>query len=126
MKSFLLVATSLLCVGCAGQHETLVRAMNATAASVNASSEFVVEACDARERSAIDHATNGADAMAALEEVRTHCDRIFAAFDTLRVTHDAARVAVEHGDEGAGALLLRLAGQWRELQNLVTEWRRVR
>ena len=126
MKSFLLAVTSLISIGCAGQHDTLIRAMNATAASVNASSEFMVEACDARERSAIDHARNGADAVAALEEVRTHCDRIFAAFDTLRVTHDAARVAVEHGDDGAGAILLRLAGQWRELQALVVEWRRVR
>jgi hypothetical protein len=116
-----LLAIALLsaCGSAAQQH----RALNALAETADPSYELAITACDEAEGVIIARAgTTYEQDRQAIDEIRVTCDRIFGAFDTLRLAHRSARAAV---DGGASALideaLRSLAEAWSAAQRVLPE-----
>lgn len=105
--------------GAAQQHS----ALNALAETADPSYELSVEACDQAEGLVVARAgTTYEQDIASMTQVRAICDRIFGAFDALRIAHRAARAAVDGGGEALLAEAMRSLGDaWAAAQRLLPE-----
>jgi hypothetical protein len=107
------------CGGAAQQHS----ALNVLAQTADPSYELSVTACDEAEATVIARdGTTYEEDRESIAAIRSVCDRIFGAFETVRLAHRAARAAV---DGGASALLdeamRSLADAWAAAQRLLPE-----
>jgi hypothetical protein len=118
---FVTLAVALVVVGC-GPHQQH-SALDRLADVADPSYALAVEACDEAEGRIIDRPpTSYENDAAAIARIRETCDRVFGAFEALRLAHRAARAAVDGGASGAlDAALSSLGEAWRAAQQLLPE-----
>jgi hypothetical protein len=103
------------------------RALDTVAAAVDPSYALAVEACDEAEWVIVRREGTTAEAdAAAIAHIRTTCNRVFGAFEALRIAHEVARSAVDGGGEAIkAAALARLHEAWAALRAIAPEIERL-
>lgn len=106
------------CGSAASQH----RALNAVSDAVNPSYTLAIEACDEAEQVIIARTGTTYDSdVIAIASIRSVCDRVFGAFDALRLAHRIARAAVDDGGEALAIAWAHLHEAWDALRRVLPE-----
>lgn len=126
LRTFLLMVAVTLTVGC-GSTAAHHRALDVLAATVNPSYSLAIESCFAAEDIVIARqGTTEEQDSAAMESIRSTCDRVFGAFDSLRIAHRLARSAVDGGGEAlVSTALQELHSAWAALRQVLPEIERL-
>lgn len=114
------LASTAGCGGAAEQHRTL----NTISDVVDPSYDAALSACDAAEDFIVRRQPSTIEAdRADIARIREACDRVFGAFELVRLAHRSARAAVDSGAPGAMASAMAdLAAAWDALRRLLPEF----
>jgi hypothetical protein len=122
---FLMIATIILVggTGGCGSAQQQHTALNRLADAADPAYVLAIEACDEAEGIIIARpATTYENDATAMARIRETCDRVFGAFEALRIAHRTARAAIDGGAAGAvPAALAQLTEAWRALQMMLPE-----
>lgn len=115
------------CLSGCGSTLSQHRALDTVAAAVDPSYALAVEACDEAEWVIVRREGTTAEAdAAAIAHIRTTCNRVFGAFEALRIAHEVARASVDGGGEAMKAeAMASLMDAWAALRAIAPEIERL-